>query len=357
MRENKMKKLLGVSIAAMLAVTPMLANATNPAAAVKTDTPYAGVDEDATAKIATTSYVQGAYNAVVGMANDLDSRKQNNLMNGTGQGAQQVSSTVATTVRAATGENAADNTTLVTEKAVRDAIDAVNTANTTTAGDGIAKNGSAFSVDYTADKGLAWSAADGNGHKKLEIKAGNGIALDSTGVKVNYTADTGLTNNANTGALEIKDGAGIKTGSNGIEVDLKTNGGLDIDNGQIKVVADGTTISLNDSGELAVNGALYDAAGAATGVQSAIEGKLDDGAAGYNIDANTLKIQGNDVATQNYVTTATTGMATQTGVNKTIESSYVPVYTAWGTNTYTNVGITAAAYTTTGTAIPQPGEE
>lgn len=41
----------------------------------------------------------------------------------------------------------------------------------------------------------------------------------------------------------------------------------------------------------------YDAYGAASGVQTAIEGKLDDGASGYDIDAKTLKVQGADVLT------------------------------------------------------------
>ena len=41
----------------------------------------------------------------------------------------------------------------------------------------------------------------------------------------------------------------------------------------------------------------YDAYGAATGVQNAIEGKLDDGAAGYDIDAKSLKVQGAAVLT------------------------------------------------------------
>ena len=41
----------------------------------------------------------------------------------------------------------------------------------------------------------------------------------------------------------------------------------------------------------------YDAYGAASGVQSAIEGKLDDGASGYDIDAKSLKVQGAAVLT------------------------------------------------------------
>ena len=53
-----MKKILGISIAAMLAVTPMMANATQTAGNLAATT---GSETNA---IATTSYVKGAYNAV-----------------------------------------------------------------------------------------------------------------------------------------------------------------------------------------------------------------------------------------------------------------------------------------------------
>ncbi len=53
-----MKKLLGISIVAMLAVTPMMANAAQTAANLAATS---GTEQNA---IATTSYVKGAYNAV-----------------------------------------------------------------------------------------------------------------------------------------------------------------------------------------------------------------------------------------------------------------------------------------------------
>ncbi len=54
-----MKKLLGVSIAAMLAVSPMMANATSASAGE-----IGSVTATANTDIATTSYVAGAYNAI-----------------------------------------------------------------------------------------------------------------------------------------------------------------------------------------------------------------------------------------------------------------------------------------------------
>jgi hypothetical protein len=61
-----MNKLLGVSIAAMLAVTPMMANAANSVAQLPT---YEV--EQANTNIATTSYVKGAYNAVANQVNNV----------------------------------------------------------------------------------------------------------------------------------------------------------------------------------------------------------------------------------------------------------------------------------------------
>ena len=57
------------------------------------------------------------------------------------------------------------------------------------------------------------------------------------------------------------------------------------------------------------NTTAFDAAGAA----AAVENKLDDGATGYDINAKSLKVQGEDVLTNAALTT----YATKTGVEKT----------------------------------------
>ena len=66
MREKTMKKILGVSVAAMLAVTPMMANAQKTAS-------EADVIQNITTDVnmATTSYVQGAYNVLAGKHNQI----------------------------------------------------------------------------------------------------------------------------------------------------------------------------------------------------------------------------------------------------------------------------------------------
>ena len=54
----------------------------------------------------------------------------------------------------------------------------------------------------------------------------------------------------------------------------------------------------------------YDAAGAATTAKNDIEGKLDDGATGYDIDAKSLKVQGTSVLTSHQSITEGTSNGT-----------------------------------------------
>ena len=79
-----MKKILGVSFAAILAVSPMLAKADpvytsaptagTPQATVNQGPTYQLVDETATANVASTSYVKGAYNAAIKAVNAENAR-------------------------------------------------------------------------------------------------------------------------------------------------------------------------------------------------------------------------------------------------------------------------------------------
>ena len=127
-----MKKLLNISVIAALAVLPMAANA---AVTSPLDVTVDTVDSTHPAKVAGKSYVQGAYNALAGVArnhatqidqNTADiATKQAQLQNDAGTPVD-IDASVRTTV-GATG----DDTHLVTEKAVRDAITAANTSNVT----------------------------------------------------------------------------------------------------------------------------------------------------------------------------------------------------------------------------------
>ena len=91
----------------------------------------------------------------------------------------------------------------------------------------------------------------------------------------------------------------------------------------------------------------YDAYGAASGVKSDIEGKLDDGASGYDIDAKTLKVQGVNVQTALAAGTnvtfsapdATTGVVTISTADTTYSTGdgttagLTKLYTSTGNNT------------------------
>lgn len=99
-----MKKIMGISLLAVFAVSPLMARADN----VNLFTAPIGVTTD----VATTSYVKGAYNELGGVINT----KQNQLMNSS---ELSLSDTVLTSVR---GSEEASDRHLVTEKAVADAV-------------------------------------------------------------------------------------------------------------------------------------------------------------------------------------------------------------------------------------------
>ena len=127
-----MKKLLNISVIAALAVLPMAANA---AVTSPSDVTVDTVDSTHPAKVAGKSYVQGAYNALAAVARNHATQidintgaiatKQAQLQNNAGTPVD-IDASVRTTV----GETG-DDTHLVTEKAVRDAITAANTSNVT----------------------------------------------------------------------------------------------------------------------------------------------------------------------------------------------------------------------------------
>ena len=161
-------------------------------------------------------------------------------------------------------------------------------------------------------------------------------------------------------------------------------------NGAVKSVTEGATngtIKVDDT-EVAVHGLgsaafantnAFDAAGAAAGVKADIEGKLDDGANGYDINAKTLKVQGANVLTD----AALTDYATKTGVVTTVtnalnnataaitsanvttgnavSSATVPVVTTWGATEPATTGVsvdltqTAVVTNVSGTAAVTPG--
>jgi len=239
-----MKKLLGISIVAVLAVVPMMAQATPVAvtAAAAGDEPYQGVALDQDAHIATTSYVQGAYNAAIGAVNDLAGKKQDNLTSGSASGSA-ISSVVKTTVGAATGENAASDTALVTEKAVRTAIaGAITDAGGQTAqqvqtaiSTALANNGDAYQTENAVNTAVAGAA--------------NTATFDSTETYDQGTIGEAVKNLA-TNTAGYQTASDVTTAINSAA--SGTTDGLDASNGKLSVKYDNSTIDLNASGQLEV---------------------------------------------------------------------------------------------------------
>ena len=124
------------------------------------------------------------------------------------------------------------------------------------------------------------------------------IAVDGTDVAVHGLGSAAYTNsNAYaTAAQGAKADTAVQSVTEG-----STNGTGSVD---------GTDVAVHGLGSAAyANTTAFDAAGAA----AAVENKLDDGATGYDINAKSLKVQGEDVLTNAALTT----YATKTGVEKT----------------------------------------
>jgi len=284
-----MKKLLNISVIAALAVLPLAANAavsidTDPGATdasgpTATNAPKyslataTGTDET---NVATASYVKGAYNAAIKAINK-----------------------VATTADSAV-------------KGVQ-----VNSTNLTPDANG--------KVNVTVAEGATNGTVAVNG-SDVAVHGLNSAAYAPTTDFISSAAGSVKTANIDDGQVtKAKLAQAVQDSLDGA-VQSVTEGST---NGTVAV--DGTDVAVHGLGSAAfANTTAFDAAGDAAAVQAAIEGKLDDGATGYNIDANTLKVQGADVLTG----ASLTDYAKKTGVEYTIEHSTftasVPTVTAWG---------------------------
>jgi hypothetical protein len=302
-----MKKVFSISVIAALAILPMVANAetgdivagepktaaseSQAANAVTAGSgpKYALAVESAkdSTHVATAGYVKGAYNAAIKAIN-------------------KVSETATSALQADDISTGSANGTI--------AVD----------GNDVAVKGLG-SAAYEASTAFATSA-QGTKADNLDTLVGN--------------ESMGTTATTVTGAIaELKgDIANIDTG-----VQTVTQGAT---NGTIAV--DGTDVAVKGLGSAAFAETTdFDAAGTA----AAIENKLDDGASGYDIDANTLKVRGNDVLTG----AALTDYAKKTGVTQTITNSVisgtVDTLTTWGTDA---VGTAQIAASITGATYAEP---
>ena len=300
-----MKKMLGISLFAILAVAPMMASAAvtdaepTHAETASNDNVAAAAPQyalqGAGAKdgyVATAGYVKGAYNAAIKAVNKVS----------------------------------ADTTTALSGKQA-----------TLTAGKGISISSNTIKADLTSSGGLKYSGDTnsatigvdtGNGIElssgKVSVKAksNGGITVDSNGVSLTngvqvanapstYTG-TGLTTKgyvdekvatATSGMLTTAGNGLTKSGST-VSASLTDKGGLQLDgetdgSKTIGVKVDGSTIVKDStSGALKVKSGVYDASGAASTAKTDIETKLSAGSTGYDINAKSLKVQGTAVLTQ-----------------------------------------------------------
>ena len=334
-----MKKLLGVSIVAMLAVTPMMASAAGsaPTAATTSSEPYLGVDVAAADEghIASTAYVKGAYNAAIGAVNAVSAAKQNNLMNNATTPVA-VSSTVKTSVGAATGENAASDTSLVTEKAVRDAIDAIEGAAAITAGAGVSKSNNKISVDLTPNGGLQTTGEGDAATLGVNVNTGT-MEVDASGVGIK---DGGV----GTTQLAANSVTTAKIADANVTADkLAANSVTTAKIADANVTADKLAANSVTTAKIADNAVTYGKLDSGL-VQTSVRSSVDSSAEGYAA-WNSGQTVASEKAVATAISTATTGMATQSGVEATIGASTVPIYTTWGADTTTTVSITASSYT------------
>ncbi len=170
-----MKK-LGVSIFALLVATPMVARAD--LSPVVTNN-YTGPEN----QVASTSYVKGAYDAIAGEINTVITQvntntnaiadKQAQLQNNAGTPVD-IDSSVLTSVRA---DGTADDTHLVTEKAVRDAIGTA-TSSSVTADSTTTFTNKTF--DATATGNSITNLGTGNFASGTVVNSTTGIAATAT---------------------------------------------------------------------------------------------------------------------------------------------------------------------------------
>ena len=297
-----MKKLLKVSLMAMLVAAPFAANAADIAAATKeTVTP--------TADVASTSYVKGAYNAAIDEINTNRTQinanttaianKQAQLTNGTAN----VSETVKTSVGAASGEGAATDTALVTEKAVRDAITAATQATTYTAGSGLALNGNEFSASGITTSNIAADAAIAKTQLASDVQTSlgkadtalqNDSALNGANLTAGTVAETALAQGvqdklaAADSALQATDLDNTtieKDATNGVQVKAGSIGTTQLASGVVTSLGLADTALQSNS---ALNGANLTAGTVAeTALDSALATKINNAAAAKKVTVHT----------------------------------------------------------------------
>jgi len=372
-----MKKLLGVSIAAMLAVTPMMASAGNTVTTLNNEQGYVNDVFQTNTNIATTSYVQGAYNSLATeinhVADDItvDTANSKNLTNTTiGNNVEELDtamgnvSTLGTNAPAGSVLADSDNTTdLVT------AVKAINEALNTDNGESKVSSGKNYvSQDNTVGENL----------DALDDAVGQ---IDSSQGKVkNYVATIGTGDNKKTVAQNIQtldnvvgqvttEGSYVKTIGTGANQKTVAKNLEDLDTQVVAAEADITTLkgdvdtsgsvlkSIKDNAKTATFTAANNSSLASLGQNATISDAIEevnrkaDAADNAATVANGTYIRHNNTVAQNLANLDTSVARNATTINS-ILNTVVPVYGTWGsttpTQTVTIANISGTANSNTG---------
>ncbi|MBR5355237.1 MAG: hypothetical protein IK122_03880, partial [Alphaproteobacteria bacterium] len=341
-----MKKLLGISLVAILTAAPMMAMAavgdtvagdpgnTASGAASATNPPkYALATETANdGKVATAGYVKGAYNAAIKAVNKLQDTKQDTI------------SDLETIRSGATAGASALQASDITEGTTDGTIKVKGTA--------VSVHGLGTAA-YTASTAYATSAQGTKADSALQT-AGNGLTSSGTTVSADLTDKGGL---EFAGTTEGSKTISVKVDGTTIEKN-STSGALQVKSGTYATAAQGAKADTALQADSALNGANLTAGtvaktALASGVQTSL-GKADSAvqSVAEGSTNGTIAVDGTDVAVHGLGTaayTASTAYESAGAVNTAIQALDATVTQTAGTDglalsvTETNGVITAVS--------------
>jgi len=370
-----MKKLLGISLIAVLTAAPMMAGAavgdtvagdpgsTASGAASATNPPkYALATETANdGKVATAGYVKGAYNAAIKAVNKLQDTKQDTISD-----LATIRSNASAGANALQASDITEGTTDGTIKVKGNAVSvhglgtAAYTASTAyaTAAQGTKADSAVQSVTTGTTNGtikvdntevsVAGLGTAAYTASTAYATAAQGTTADTTAATVATYGDI-VTHNASEFATTsaISDmvtsaGPGITKSGNKVSVDLTSNGGLETtgsgDAATLGVKVDGTTIEKNStSGALQVKSGVY--ATAAQGAKADTALQADSALNGANLTAGTVaktalasgvqtSLGKADTAVQSVAEGSTNGTVAVNGTDVAVHGLGTAAYTA-----------------------------
>jgi hypothetical protein len=357
-----MKKLLGISVVAMLAVTPLMANA-DPA--VKTATSMTAKNIASNTNIATTSFVGGAYDDVVAQHNkvvaDINVTTANNVnaAHSIGQNVNTLDAKMGVVNDLADTTKTADNSVLRDSNNNTDLTKAVIAINNAVATNNNSVTTTIGEVDTTNDT-QAYIAPIGTGSGQKTV-AQNLQALDDQ-VKTNADAIALLNDDDETPgsvAYAVKETSELADYTNtqsGLAA-TTIKGAIDEVEGRVETLEGNTNVSSAQ----ATGNVLTAGAGVAANL-AAVANEIEAVKTANNT-ATTVS-NGSYIKAANNVATNLTNLDVATKANAdaitSILGSTIPVYSDWAnsgsaTNTVTVGSLQGANPTQPAAVIPNPG--